>query len=209
MSKTTVSTANVAQAAPDCVRLLPGVVAVHSDCIAVGTAFPCSCPAQDNLSLHAALRRAQPGDVIVCDAGGNIEAGYFGELMGLDALNRGIVGLVINGAVRDTSDLARIGFPVFAAGTAPYQCHKERLGSVGEAIILNGVPIRSGDVVVADPDAVVVIPGDVWGEVRERAQAISLNEKRVREQLAQGRNLADLLSLSNVDSIQEPDHDDA
>lgn len=192
-------TANVAQAAPLVVRLIPRVHAHYAGCRVVGPALTCKCGPGDNLALHRALQRAVPGQVLVCDAGGEVGVGHCGELMARDAQNRGVQGLVINGAVRDAEDLQALGFPVFCMGTAPFQSKKVVEGAVGERIDLNGVEVNTGDIVVADRDAVVIVPEADWETVRQRAEEIAHREEQIREQMQQGRRLADILSLPALD----------
>src|SRR5690606_31047902 len=74
----------------------------------LGRAYTCQCHPGDNLTLHAALNLAQPGDVIVCDAGGFTEQGLFGDVMASCAVGRRIVGLVVDGGVRDSSTIHKI-----------------------------------------------------------------------------------------------------
>lgn len=73
----------------------------------------------DNRALHAALASAPPRSVVVCDAGGDAEHGYFGELMARNALAGGIAGLVIDGAIRDSTAIASITFPCLFPGRMP------------------------------------------------------------------------------------------
>ena len=142
---------------------------------------------------------ARPGDVLVCDAGGNTDVGHFGELMALDARGQGIAGLVVDGAVRDSGPVAELGFPVFHVGLAPRAAAKERVASAGEPIVLCGVTVRPGDQVVADRDAVLVVARADWPEVRAAAEALVEREAGIRAALAEGRRLADVLGLAGRD----------
>ncbi|MCX7671677.1 MAG: 4-hydroxy-4-methyl-2-oxoglutarate aldolase, partial [Anaerolineae bacterium] len=74
-----------------------------------GSALTVRCQAADNLTLHAAVAVAQPGDVLVADVGQALEAGHWGEIITVAAQARGIVGLVINGGVRDVGPVTRRG----------------------------------------------------------------------------------------------------
>ena len=79
----------------------------------VGRALPVSARLGDNLALHWGVADAEPGDVLMVDAGGG-EFGYWGEVMAVAARARGITGLIIDGGVRDTRELAALGFPAFS-----------------------------------------------------------------------------------------------
>jgi 4-hydroxy-4-methyl-2-oxoglutarate aldolase len=103
--------------------------------------------------------------------------GYWGEVLSVAARARGVLGLVIDGGVRDTDQLRERGFPVFSSSVSVRTTVKDDPGTVGDPITLGGVPVRRGDLVVADADGVVVIPrGDAEavlaaGLAREAAEA--------------------------------------
>jgi 4-hydroxy-4-methyl-2-oxoglutarate aldolase len=145
--------------------------------------------------MHYALMTAQPGTVMVCAANGLVDCGYFGELAGIDAQNRGLVGLVIDGSIRDAGDLERLRFPVFYAGTAPSTCAKKTLESLGEPIVVRGVTINPGDQIVADRDAIVVVPADRWSDVQEAARAVHTREDAMRARLREGERLSTMIPL--------------
>ena len=81
-----------------------------------GRAVTVRCKPGDNLALHLAMAQAGAGDVLVVDYGGSCGSGPFGEIMALACQLRGIAGLVTDGAVRDSAQIAALGFPVFARG---------------------------------------------------------------------------------------------
>ena len=193
-------TAQIAQASNGRCSIIAGLRGLYTTCSASGRAFTCRCAPGDNLSLHRALAVAPEGAVIACDAGGRRDVAYFGELMGLDARARGLAGLVIDGAVRDARALEQINFAVFCVGTSPLQSSKKVAGIVGKPISIRGVRIRSNDYIVADRDAIVVIPGDSWGEVRAKAVEISLREVGIRKRLEKGEHLLDILGLEPLRS---------
>jgi 4-hydroxy-4-methyl-2-oxoglutarate aldolase len=125
----------------------------------VGRALPVRCHPADNLALHRALEQASAGDVLVVD-GGEERCGYWGEVMAVAAQQRGIAGLVIDGGVRDVDQMQGLQFPVFARWVCVRRTGKHWAGSVGSPLVVAGVPVSSGDVVVADTDGVVVLPAD-------------------------------------------------
>src|SRR4030042_2318722 len=81
-----------------------------------GPAFTVQCHPKDNLMLHKALERAQPGDILVVSVGGYYEAGYWGGLMATSAMARKLSGLAIDGTVRDSEEMIGMGFPIFCRG---------------------------------------------------------------------------------------------
>jgi 4-hydroxy-4-methyl-2-oxoglutarate aldolase len=173
----------------------PGLRAVWPCGRLVGRALTVECPEGENLMLHRAVARAQPGDVIVARCGGTLH-GYWGEVLAEASLARGVLGLVIDGSVRDVEAMQEIGFPVFAAGTALPGTAKAVGGSVGEPIEVRGAHIATGDAVIADVSGVVAIPAAAVADVHERAQARSDKERGMIEELGKGATTLELLGLS-------------
>ena len=99
-----------------------------------GPALTVSCQPGDNLALHLAIAAARPGDVLVVDYGGSLGSGPFGEIMALASALRGIAGLVIDGAVRDSAQIAAAGFPVFCLGLNIRGTSKRDPGRIGAAL---------------------------------------------------------------------------
>lgn len=158
-------------------------------------AATCSCAPGDNLAIHRLLQQAPEGAALVVDAGGRTDVGYFGELMAMDAEERGLQGLVIGGSIRDGGLIAVLGFPVFHIGFEPATSVKELAPSVGEPVEVGGVAIAPGDQIVADSDAVLVVPMQEWPPVEAAARELQAREEDVRTHILRGGRLADLLEL--------------
>jgi 4-hydroxy-4-methyl-2-oxoglutarate aldolase len=122
-----------------------------------GPAFTVEVRPGDNLMIHAALMLAKPGDVIVVDGKGDLNAALMGAIMMNVCRERGLAGVVIDGAVRDTLELAELGLPVFAAGANANGPTKSVAGRVGLPVTVGGVTVHPGDYVCGDADGVVVI----------------------------------------------------
>jgi 4-hydroxy-4-methyl-2-oxoglutarate aldolase len=172
----------------------PGLRPVWASQRLVGRAFTAECPAGENLMLHRAIARAGTGDVIVARCGGALH-GYWGEVMTVAALSRGIAGLVIDGSVRDVEAIRELGFPVYAAGVAPPGTGKLPEGSIGAPIEVRGASVRPGDIVVADESGVVVIANDALADVYGRAHTRTEKERGILAGLRQGRTTLELLGL--------------
>lgn len=99
----------------------------------------------DNRALHAALASAPARSVVVCDAGGDAERGYFGELMARNALAGGIAGLVIDGAIRDSTAIASITFPVFSRAHAARPWTKNDRTAQPLDLSVGPITVRRGD----------------------------------------------------------------
>ncbi|MBF9020866.1 RraA family protein [Rhodobacterales bacterium HKCCA1058] len=146
-----------------------------------------------------ALEIAQPNDVIVVDAGGDLQTSVCGGLMGGLAQNRGIRGMIVDGAGRDTDELEDINWPIWTRAITPRGTHtmfserKEEL-SINVSIACGGVVVNPGDFIVADLMGVVVIPLEIAEETVRLAQEQADREARTREWVAQGKTVEDLLN---------------
>ena len=160
----------------------------------VGTALPVRAAAGDNLPLHLALEQAEPGEVLVVDAAG-APHGYWGEVLTVAAQQRGVLGLVIHGGVRDIDRLEELGFPAFSSCIALEGTLKDDLGTVGEPIRIGRADVERGDVVVADRDGVVVIPAKIFAEVLEKSRARGVKEAQFIERIRAGESTVDLYGL--------------
>jgi RraA family protein len=132
----------------------------------------------DNLMIHAAIALAKPGDVLVIDGKGDQTAALMGTIMMSACKQLGLAGVVIVGAVRDSLEIDELDYPVFTFGTNPNGPTKNVPGRIGHPVSLGGVTVRSGDLVVADADGVVVIE-------RERVEGLlPLARKKVEDESA-------------------------
>ena len=119
----------------------------------------------DNLIIYKAIQLAQPGDVLVIDAGGATDRAVMGEIVAKHAAAMGIIGLVIDGCVRDGAEIAAGPIPVFAKGYAHPGPFKSGPGEIRGAIAMGGTVVRNGDLVVGDADGVAVLPVERIQEV--------------------------------------------
>jgi regulator of RNase E activity RraA len=153
-----------------------------------GTAVTVRTRPGDNLAIHKALDIASPGDVLVVDAGGDITNSLMGELMLLHAIQRGLAGVVLDGAVRDLAWIKSHEFPVFAAGVTHRGPYKDGPGEINLPISINGTVVNPGDLVLGDDDgALAVAFGDVE-TVYEDAIKKHDAETRELQAIAEGRN---------------------
>jgi 4-hydroxy-4-methyl-2-oxoglutarate aldolase len=172
----------------------PAIAPVWPGAAVCGPALPVQCSPGDNLAVHLALEAAEPGVVLVVDAHAHL-AGYCGEVLAVAAQARGVLGLVIDGGVRDSDALERLRFPVFARGRSIARSVKHEPGRVGQPVVAGGVLVRPGDVVVADADGVAVIGAERLEEVLEASRARVAREEQVMARLRQGELTLDLLGL--------------
>ena len=124
----------------------------------VGPALTIHTRAGDNLAIHRALDDAQPGDVLVISGQGDTTRAVVGDLIGEIMVARGVIGAVVDGAVRDAEGLSDLGLAVFARALTPAGPFKSGPGVIGGSIACAGVVVNAGDIIVADADGVVVVP---------------------------------------------------
>lgn len=154
-----------------------------------GPAFTVKTRPGDNLMVHKALDLAEPGDVIVVDAGGDLTNALIGEIMSTYARARGIAGLVINGAIRDAQEIRGGEFPVYAAGVTHRGPYKDGPGEINVPVAIDGMVIMPGDLVLGDGDGMLCVPFDATATV-----LVAAKEKvkvEARELAAAGRGALD------------------
>lgn len=139
----------------------------------------------DNLMIHAAMAIAQPGDVLVIDGKGDLSSALMGEIMSQQCVALGVVGVVIDGAVRDSEAIRELGFPMFAAGLNPNGPTKSVSGRLNHPISIAGVSVNPGDLIVGDADGVTVI---------ERHKAAALMPLAADKVAAETKRIADIKS---------------
>lgn len=133
----------------------------------------------------------QPGHVVVTDAGGAREVGFWGSANSMSATAAGAVGIVTDGHVRDTAELARQKTPVCArARGRTIIPGRIEVAEVQAKIACGGVQVRPGDMVGCDDDGVVVVPQEVAEEVAVHARAVLLSDMRERRELYRRNGLA-------------------
>jgi 4-hydroxy-4-methyl-2-oxoglutarate aldolase len=163
-----------------------------------GPAFTVQCHPRDNLMLHKALERAQPGDILVASVGGSYEAGYWGGLMATSALARKLGGLAIDGCVRDSEEMIRMGFPIFCRGFCILGTTKTGLGLINHPTLFGGVMVNPGDLILGDEDGMVVVDRIECKAVLERSIERIETEKKKSVQLAAGVSSVEFNKLDKV-----------
>jgi 3-hexulose-6-phosphate synthase/6-phospho-3-hexuloisomerase len=152
-----------------------------------------------------AIDQAQPGQVLVVDAGGRPPA-VWGEKATMSCLQRGLTGIVIDGAIRDVMNIRELGFPAFAKMTCPVAGEPKGQGMIGVPISIGGQYIRTGDWVVGDDDGVVVIPQEKAVEVANRAQAVVEREEREMAEIEDGSTLGKISELMRWEQLRKKDN---
>jgi len=160
----------------------------------VGTALTVRTYPGDWAKTVEAIDLAKSGDVIVVDAGG-VGPAVWGELATHSCLQKGIKGIVIDGAIRDTPEIKALRFPAFARIATPTAGEPKGFGEIGVAVEIGGVKIHPGDWVVGDDDGVVIIPKGKVVEFANRAMDVLEKENRLRKEIQEGSTLSQVAYL--------------
>jgi RraA family protein len=145
----------------------------------VGAALTVKARPGDNLFMHRAIDLARPGEVIVCDGGGDLNIALSGDLMIGHAEARGVGAMVIDGAVRDIEGIRKMDIGIWARGATPAGPYKDGPGEIGYPIACGGQVVMPGDLIAADEDGVVVIPRAEAAEVIAAAEKHAAKEGEV------------------------------
>jgi regulator of RNase E activity RraA len=152
-----------------------------------GVALTVETVPKDNLSPWAALDIARPGDVVVISTGEYFASSVIGDVYVGMARNRGVVAIITDGVVRDVEGITAVGIPVFACGVSPNSPWKNGPGTVGFPIVIGGMTIHPGDIVVGDPDGVVIVSRMKAEEVAEELKAVLAKEANMEADVKAGK----------------------
>jgi len=169
----------------------------HGDRIC-GPAYTVQCAPGDNLMLHKPLQRGPAGSVLVASVGGAYEFGYWGGMMATAAQARGVAGLAIDGCVRDSAEIAKMGFPMFCRGYAIRGTVKTTLGIINYPINFGDATIFPGDLLLGDEDGMVVVRAADCADVLEKSMRRVQFETDKSAQLKGGISSVELNGLDKV-----------
>ena len=167
----------------------PTMRPMHTSGQMLGSAVTVKTRPGDNLMLHKAIDMAVPGDVIVVDGGGDIENALMGELMLAHAINKGVVGFVLNGAIRDLDAFRETNLPTFAVGVTHRGPFKDGPGEINVPISIDGMVIHPGDIMIGDSDGVLAVPLDDAKWILD--STLEKQEKEVKQMAAISKGLND------------------
>ncbi len=155
----------------------------------------------DILYVLKAPDLARPGDVLVVDGGGRTDAAVLGDIVCGVLSRAGVVGTLVDGAVRDVDGIDEVGTPTFARGAHPATGSNDGPGAINVTVQIGGVVVRPGDVVRGDASGVVVVAREHVDEVVAAARAVDDRETVWLEAIRGGASLSAATGVDDV--IQE------
>jgi 4-hydroxy-4-methyl-2-oxoglutarate aldolase len=164
----------------------------------VGPALTIMTYPSDNFMIHVGLTLAQEGDILIVDAGNYQNAGLWGEILTVNAMQRNVKGFVIDGAVRDVKEIEELGFPIFSSGVNARGGYKSNPGTVNMPVSCGGVAVCPGDLIVADENGVAVIPRQDIESVYEECIEKMNAESKIIEQLKQGKDTFEVMNMQET-----------
>lgn len=182
----------------DRVAVIVGLEPAFPAARAFGRAFTAQGARGDNLALHHAVAHARAGDVIVLAVGEEQDVAHCGEIVALAARERGIAGIVIDGAIRDRVEITELGLPVFHLGTSPSGPGKAGPGTLGVPIELRGVRVEAGDLISADADGIAVVRAVDVESVTAAAEALVAREQEIIARIRGGESTVDIFGLKEL-----------
>lgn len=160
----------------------------------VGTAVTVQTFPGDWAKPVEAIDIAKEGDVIVI-YNENKDVACWGGLATCSALNKGIAGVVIEGAVRDIDEIEALGLPIYTSNTVPNAGDPKGFGEINAEITCGGQTVKPGDYIVGDESGVVVIPAERAYELARRAKEVYKTEKRLFDEIKRGGTLSEIMNL--------------
>jgi len=132
----------------------------------------------------------EPGQIVVIDNDGRLDATVWGDILTMVATRRGIGGTVIDGVCRDIDRSLELGYPIFARGNA-MRTGKDRVtaDAMNVPVQIAGVRIAPGDWLVGDGDGIVALPTSRLEEILSTARQIAAAEAKIRDAVVAGERL--------------------
>jgi 4-hydroxy-4-methyl-2-oxoglutarate aldolase len=149
-----------------------------------------------------AIEAAKASDIIVVDNGGRPDVSAWGGLLSLASKQKGLSGVVIDGACRDVDESRDVGFPVYARAVVPVTARGRIMqDSINQEIQCGGVQVHPGDLVIADGSGVVIIPSSRAQEVVSEAEKIAAHEAKMAEAVRSGRSVVEVMETLGYEAM--------
>lgn len=191
-----ISAANVSDALAKTQTMDAGMRALSPGSHVMGPAFTVQCYPAGIITVHKALGEVPNGHVLVVDGQGDPHGALWGELTSMEAMQRGAIGVVVDGACRDVARIRQLGFPAWTRHVTPRVGSNRTVGTTGGVVVCGGVAVHPGDYIVADDDGVTVIPAAQVDEVLVRTRAIDAKMTDIAEKVRSGGHIGDMIGMS-------------
>ncbi len=173
---------------------LPGIMPLDTAMRCVGPALTVwTYPGDWNKPVQA-IDQATAGDVLLIDVRGEGPA-VWGEEASKSCVRKGLAGVVIHGAARDSREIRELGLPVFSSLVCPAAGDPKGLGMIGVPLKIAETVIHPGDWVIADADGVIIVPQEKAVETANRSLAVVEREAREKSEITKGSTLGQLAEL--------------
>lgn len=160
-----------------------------------GPARTALCAQNDNLTVHAVMDSIQPGEILVLAMPKSEPVALVGELLATQALKRGVVGMLIDAAVRDVETLSNLGLPIWSRFIRVRGAERKVLGEINVTLELGSSKVHPGDIIVLDADGAVVIQKERLEEVLQASRARMQREAELRSTFEAGQLSIDVYGL--------------
>ena len=181
-------------------KLMTGANLVGRAVTSLARAVPAAQATPTLATKHSVemIDEAKPGDVGIIVMEGTLDIAAMGNLMATAAVERGMAGMVLDGAIRDLWDVRRMGLTVYARSKSP-RTTVGHYATVAKNVPVEcaGVTVRPGDIIVADEDGVVVVPQERAAEVLKEAQSIDDRERGMYPFIRQFKSLQEAIAKFN------------
>jgi 4-hydroxy-4-methyl-2-oxoglutarate aldolase len=181
------------------VGAIGGLLPVIASQRVAGPALTVNLSIDDLVDCMPVLARAEPGDVIVLACHGCTRTAMWGGLMSTLSLKAGVAAGIVDGAIRDVDEIRDLGFPVWYRSTVPRPSptavhDRTEPVQVNVPIVIDGQVINPGDIVVADENGIATVPSGQARDVLERTKVQIGKERVIREKIASGATVLELLA---------------
>lgn len=163
-----------------------------------GPAFTVRVHTADILMVGKALSECPKGSVLVIDGHAECNTALWGGLTTEAALVKGLAGVVIDGAIRDSAEIARSRLPVYARAIVASAGGAEYVGELQIPVQCGGVVVNPGDWLVGDDDGVVAIPAARLEDAMISAEKILKAESRIAKAIRAGEDIGAILQCDSV-----------
>jgi len=170
----------------------------------IGRAYPVNA-GDDFLPVLNALKNSYEDHILVIKGSSN--HALAGEMFAIEARNKGMAGIIVDGSVRDTKLMKKIGFPIYSRSVCPKACESNTIYEPVNAIKIGELEIKKGDILFGDDDGIVFIPEDSVKTIVQTAKEIQFSEDKIIERLKGGESIFNFLNfdehMENIKSSKD------